>query len=98
MHLAIADPERALVIGAFDELLAIPSDLGPDERLHPVHPGRAELQRQAHAVLGPSPPADPVAGFENLDGHTGGLQRPSGNATSAAWPADGNLHRQIYLT
>jgi hypothetical protein len=34
-------------------------------RLHPVHPGAAELQVVAEPAIGPGPPADKVTGLQH---------------------------------
>ena len=49
---------------AAHDLAAIARHLGPGVRLHPVHPGAAELEVVTEPVVGPGAPADAISGFE----------------------------------
>src|SRR6185437_14406821 len=63
--IARTEPVRLLDRGAARDLPPVPGHLGPGVRLHPVHPGAAELQVVAEPAVSPGAPADPVAGLED---------------------------------
>jgi hypothetical protein len=79
------EPVRYLGHGAGRDLASVPGHLGPRVRLHPVHPGGAELQVIAQPAVGPgAPPTRSRASSTS----TSSPARPSSRAaTSPANPA-----------
>ncbi|MPM45164.1 hypothetical protein SDC9_91850 [bioreactor metagenome] len=86
----VADPEGPLRSRAGVDALSVADDLGPHERLHPVHPGGPQFERASEAFLGPGPPADPVAGLVDLHPDAAGLQLPGGDEPGEAGSDDGD--------
>src|SRR5699024_5136172 len=73
-----------------------PGDLGPDEGLHPVHPGRPHLQRHAHPFVGPGATTDPVPRFVDGDGHPRGLQLTGRDEACETGSDDGDVSSRFW--
>jgi hypothetical protein len=76
---ARTEPVRLLDRGAARDLASVPGHLGPRVRLHPVHPGAAELQIVAEPAVGPGAPADTVAGLQHEHPEPRAAQLARGN-------------------
>src|SRR6185503_15439025 len=73
------EPVRFLDRGAARDLAPVPGHLGPRVRLHPVHPGAAELKVVTEPAVGPGAPADTVAGLQHEHAEARTAQLARGN-------------------
>src|SRR5699024_8488113 len=71
----------------------IPANLGPDMRLRPVHPVRAEFKIMAEAVIGPGAAAHAIPTLEHHHIEARITQLTGGNETREARPDHYDIDR-----